>query len=77
MSVMKKSAANQLVAITCPRSRFYVHLPKDRSESVNKYIALLASAENYFLLVRHATGQLFDDEIATCGPCDVHCLPGM
>jgi hypothetical protein len=28
MSVMKKSAANQLVAITCPISRFYGNSPK-------------------------------------------------
>src|ERR1700733_7896537 len=43
MSVMKKSAANQLVTITCPRSRFYVHLPKDRSETVNECIGLIWS----------------------------------
>jgi len=35
--------------ITSPDSRFYVHVPKDRSESVNECIGLFAPVEITFI----------------------------
>ena len=39
---------------TCSNSRFYVHLPKDRSQAVNECIRLIATVENYsrFTVIR-------------------------
>jgi len=47
-AILAENATLREVQSQLPESRFYVHLPKDRSESVNECIGLMATSDNTF-----------------------------